>query len=823
MNRFVKISALLCLALINLAHAAPTPIDWPSDVYDRLRERAGNEWDEAGAELHSSLFESLSDLSLIETSVGPANIELGIERKVFKNYDLLNSYTVIDFMKLPVTWPIPLGDAINVGSSALQFQVGLSLTPELMNIRQVLPKGLETLEDTTKLTVDLKNEIENLNRDDSDEHDLFGPIGEIFPWNSDNPLTRARYYKFWNLFTGPLKLPLTASKFKHDLAVGEIISYSLKGRVELGASVGWSAINIPGIDNVTPGVGLSTYLDGSHRISVMREDENHTLIKLTRGRSNGNNASFGATKGKHVLFEGVVVLGARIGEIDADVIPFSFNLHNSDFESFDVTYRYDLESPEGVKAFNNAVFGRFGKSDEFSFKEQGVEKVVTRNQVGHTNAKNHRMVLSFLAERSHTVSESTLVANVTLQGGEQIKLHRASSSNVRVRDTILGHKEVKSYTFKATLDEDLYARGDQGLVLRLEGKIEDSRTRSTELYQYMEEMETLAGQAQFFPRPPKYEPCDKAKEDCQTKKLARYKGTSFYFRLGLTRGQVEKFINTPKEKMWAILERAFGVEEGKWATFWRRAWYGTSRSPLLATNLPLGILDLHIKSGSKLVRAKSFRKDWIELQNLFNNKEKESELVSQLTSLFTSHYFSYELARVLRVVLEDEPVSYYLAGNASRLFGHLSRSGTELDQLDARYEAIDDEINFDSISGRNLVDQNYQVKELKVERVDEDTFNITFELPDVPDYLFVTMARSSNWKPYKELAKFIVANQFGELKKGANTITVKRDSDTGVAGELASKLFELEDDWVTISLALGKDSKWGALSDYRFRTDINQK
>lgn len=820
MNRLLKISAALGLIIFNITYAA-TPIPWPTDLYDRLRERAGNEWDEAGAELHSSLFESLSDLSLLETKLGPVEVELGVERKVYKNYDLLNSYTVIDFMKVPMSWPVPLGDAINVGASALQFQLGLTISPELMNIRQVLPKDLETLEDSTKLTLGLKGEVAKLNNSESDDQSLLGPIGEIFPWNSDNPLTRARYYKFWNLFTGPLKLPLSATKFKHDLSIGEIISYSLKGRVQLGASVGWSAIKIPGVDSVTPGVGISTFLDGSHRISVMREDEEHALVKLTRTRSHGNNASLGATRGKHVLFEGVVVLGARIGEIDADVIPFSFNMLDSDFETFDVTYRYDLSTPEGEQAFNQAVFGRFAKSDEFSHEAMGVEKVVTRNQTGHATAKNHRMVLSFLAERSHTVSESTLVAHVTLQNGEQIKLHRAISSNVRVRDTILGHKEVKSYTFKATLDEDLYASGDQGLVLRLEGKIEDSRTRATELYRYMEEMETLAGQPQFFPRPPKYRPCNQSlNEDCNQKQIARYKGTSFYFRLGLTRKQVERFIATPKEKMWAVLERAFEVEKGKWSSFWSRAWYGTIRSPLLATNLPLGILDLHIKSGSKLVRAKSFRSDWLELQELYFSKNRESELVSKLTSLFTSHYFSYELARVLRVVLEDEPVSYYLAGNASRLFGHLSRSGTELDRLDARYEAIDDVINFDSISGRNLVDQNYQVKELKVEHTDEDTFTITFELPEVPDFLYVNLARTSNWKPYKELVKFIVANQFGELKKGANTIVVERNSDGGVAGELAEVLFKLEDDWVTLSLALGKDSKWGALSDYRFRTEL---
>lgn len=254
MIRLIKVGAALGLAFLSIAHATNTPIDWPTDLYDRLRERAGNEWDQAGAELHSSLFESLSDLSLIETSLGPVEVELGVERKVYKNYDLLNSYTVIDFMKVPISWPVPLGDAISVGASSLQFQLGLTLSPELMNIRQVLPKGLETLEDTTKLTLGLKDEVAQINSRDDDADSLLGPIGEILPWNSDNPLTRARYYKFWNLFTGPLKLPLSATKLKHDLSIGEIMSYTLRGRVELGASVGWSAIKIPGVDNVTPGV-----------------------------------------------------------------------------------------------------------------------------------------------------------------------------------------------------------------------------------------------------------------------------------------------------------------------------------------------------------------------------------------------------------------------------------------------------------------------------------------------------------------------------------------------------------------------------------------
>lgn len=801
----------LALALFLTLNSQAAPLvasDWPSDLYDRLRTDIANEIDHAGADLQESVFESLSDISLLSIQDDQFRLAVDVERKVYKNYDLLNSYTVIDFMRVPLTWPIPLGESVQVGAAGLQFQLGLTLTPELMNIRQVLPADFDQLEHPGELQVLLSDQVQNL-----DSAQILPPARDIYPWNSHNPLTRARYSQFWNLFTGPLKLPLSAERFRERLKHGEIVSYALKGRIELGASVGWSAIHIPGLDEVTPGIGLSTYLDGVHRLSIMKESDEIALVKVTRTRSKGQGLSVGATHPDHVLFEGVVVLGSRLGEIDAEVVPFSFSAHQSEFESFDVTYRYDLTTSDGVAAYERAVLGRLALSDSLAAQNLGVEKVLTRTQDGSSHTRTHKMVLSFLAERSHSVSESAVIAKVTLADGKQVILHRASSTNVRTRASILGHKEIKSYAFKATLDEELFAQGDQGLVLRIEGKIEDNRTRASEIYRYMKEMETLAGQPQFFPRPPQEIPCHDS--DCGRSEMASYGESSFYFRLGVTRTQIERFIATPKAQMWPALERAFGVERGAWSSLWRRMWYGTVRSPILASNLPLGLIDLHIKAGSKLVRAKAFQRDWLKLQEIYFQKEGESLIVSELAALFTSHYFSYELARVLRVVLEDEQLSYYLAGNVSQLFGHLSRSGVELAPLDATYDALDRQINFDRVGGRDLVDQNYQIKELKLARVDADTFQLTFELPMVPDFLFVSLDRSSNWRSQKNVHKFILANKYGELRKGANTIVIKRDSLTGLAGELAPGLFTYEGEWLTLSLAIGKDSKWGALAQVR--------
>ena len=137
----MKILSLFIMLLLSLPVEAQLISEWPSELYDRLRTDLHSEIDEAGADLQQSLFESLTDISLIETSFGDLSLSLDVQRRVFKNYDLLNSYTVIDFMRLPLEWPLPLGNQVAVGASAFQLQLGLTLTPEIYNIRQVLPKG----------------------------------------------------------------------------------------------------------------------------------------------------------------------------------------------------------------------------------------------------------------------------------------------------------------------------------------------------------------------------------------------------------------------------------------------------------------------------------------------------------------------------------------------------------------------------------------------------------------------------------------------------------------------------------------------------------
>src|SRR5690606_7025272 len=113
-----------------------------------------------------------------------------------------------------------------------------------------------------------------------------------------------------------------------------------------------------------------------------------------------------------------LVLGTRLGEVKAEVVPFSFNVNKGQYSNFDVTYRYDLTTSEGIRAYESAVQGRFKESDQQASLGLGVEKVVARRQRGQGQTESHRMGLSCFSERNHRVSESSMVAYMTLGDGE---------------------------------------------------------------------------------------------------------------------------------------------------------------------------------------------------------------------------------------------------------------------------------------------------------------------------------------------------------------------------------------------------------------------
>ena len=91
---------------------------------------------------------------------------------------------------------------------------------------------------------------------------------------------------------------------------------------------------------------------------------------------------------------------------------------------------------------------------------------------------------------------------------------------------------------------------------------------------------------------------------------------------------------------------------------------------------------------------------------------------------------------------------------------------------------------------------------------------LDFELNKDPAYLYLRVDRTDSWKPYKQLVKFVYANNKGEFKKGKNSIVIKRNETSGFRKLLADAIFK--DDYVTIMMAASQNrTTWGGVSSER--------
>ena len=477
-------------------NSATNPIGWPAELWDRFSSDIEDELDSQGAKLNASIFESLTDLELYKLGFGDNNASLAfkIQRKVYNNHDILDTYTVIDFMRMPLSIPIPisLDDGLNIAGGNVGISLGLNMSLNTTNIRQVLPRGLDKLPSLTELNqqaTDLvslddvnANEAEppqSASVDDDNDIDpahedrlstggfILENLGQVLVWRSQNPLTRARYKRILNLLTHPFRLPLTTKAFNR-LDNGEIVSYALDGSIQLGGSVGWSGIEFVGMEDLSVGLNVSTYLHGGFKISIMKESDTQAQLKVSRRNGDGWAASIGVGAPQHEIFSGVMVLGSNVGRIKESVIPFNLSVNRPQAKSFDVGYRYDLTKEKAKNAYFKACFGRLKLSEDLSQKEDsGVTKVFTREQRTQSENINYRMKLSLFLERGHLTSKRTAQAKITL-GDDVHHIFRATNINSRGYDTIWDDGEQRRYAFNTTVSqEDFDTTWDKGMASKL--------------------------------------------------------------------------------------------------------------------------------------------------------------------------------------------------------------------------------------------------------------------------------------------------------------------------------------------------------------------
>jgi hypothetical protein len=861
---FVLITYVICLTTLGQIDpndgTTPTPQPgppndtrpFPTDLFLRLGDSIGDEFDDAGQKISASIFESLTHRELFNTTVlGDLDLNLKVQRKVFDNQDIIDSYTVIDIMRMPLYLPVPIiGEEINpfnVGSGTFGFNLGISFGANAYSIRQVSPKDWRKLKDPKEIerrlervedeANDLSEDIinsnssitfeKNLKNEEPNEND---GLSRFVFWRSQNPRTRARYNKLWRILTHPLSLPLSAKRMD-EYPIGDVASYALEGSVQLGVSAGWTDFQIfgQGFTRTQAGIGITTYVKGDFRLSLWKENDHFAQVKLSRIFNRGVTTNVGSLSIDQELFEGVLVLDKKLFNITEEFIPFSFSVNRNWAAQFDIGYRYDLRVPQAREAYNEAVLGRLKKSSLLAeVKGSGVTESFTRESRGNSRSQRYKMKLSVFFEKANSNSRSKTWAKIVMDGVEHM-LYTASNITFKAYDSLWGKSELKRHHFLTTYNERRYRRDrKEGLGMRIEGRLEDSHTSGKELYHYLREIEIALGKPGLFPRPPKYIPqipCDElgehlpgiSDEDCKRQKdnnkrlLARYGKTSFFYQVDLNLDHLKNIQRSSKKEFWQAMEIAFDVKKDSWSRPWKRTLSLMANSYATVLNVPLALFDVNLKPGGRLIIAWRFYRGWKKLRKL----KDPQEIVSAFGDLYKTMHYSPELVMATRLLAGSAEAKYFFTAKADEVFGQRSEGGSSLGNIFPIGDEASRRIDFDRVGPRINADREAQVTGLTFDKKDEDTATISFTLKNRPAYLYFRVDQAPNWGSYKNLTRIIIQNN-GEFKEGLNTLTISRNRMSGYLEKLRKAFFNGKYSKFLMAYSL-EEQRFGPVNSVRFR------
>lgn len=864
------ISLILCahLLLLPTQAMAKKAQSWTSEFMSRIDQSVGQEWESAGEKLSASIFESITDQEFFKTKVvGNLQASLKVQRKVFDNHDILDTWTVIDIMKVPLYLPIPLlSNDMGITGGAFGSSLALNFSGVAYNIRQVRPVNMDKLIKTGEIQKNLEearllgDEITNLSEDgvnnnqegeeidggkkedgdltivsgttaDPEDDSLVEAISDFAFWSKSNPKMRARYSKIWRILTHPLSIPLTEKSFKR-YPVGDIASYGVEGTVQLGLSVGWSQVDISGLGGMTnaqAGLGISSYVKGDFRISILKEKEDQAIVKLTRVRNRGEALTIGHASMDQEIFSGFVVLGQNVLKIKEQIIPFSLVFNRNLARQFDISYRYDFNKPAAVKAYEKAVLGRFKESATLSLqKDSGVTRATKREQNRDSYTLSNKVKISLFFESASSTTRAVTRAVITIGNKRH---HLFSSENIQYKgyDTLWGTSESKHHSFTSAviLDDPDHFQPEK-VSLQIEGRIEDSDTSAKELARYYSEVETALQKDGLFPRPPARDvkiDCDQLEkvmgedyvkaqceeEDAGKESITNYGRTSFFYQINLNYKQLQIIRNTKPIDMWKAMERAYNVKPGSWSSSLRRGLTLLTRAPITLVNIPLYLANLNIRAGGKLISAINFYQAWKDLKKV----EESKEVVIAFGKLFRTVHFGAELVKLVRILTADESVPYYFTAKADRLWGQMSSSGKTFANPIALIAQADQIINFDKTGPRASGDPSARVTKIKLEKLSRTEINLSFDLSDTPEYIYLRIDRTPNWSRYKNILKTILYNN-GKFKKGHNEIVVDIEESEGFMKTFAKKLFNGKHSTLMMSFSRQKQT-FGPVNAEKFK------
>jgi hypothetical protein len=165
----------------------------------------------------------------------------------------------------------------------------------------------------------------------------------------------------------PFVFPLDGDSFK-KMPIGSIRSYTVSGGVQFGISFNdvldqRTRETLKRLEGLTQSLPYSVFVEGQHRINVMRRDEHTAWVGVTNIKSLGHR--FGATIGNTLaLLKGA--FGIKTKNVHwswqgfaAPIFPIDAQLEQVVADQFDQLFQFDIRNFHALQAYESAVTGDF--------------------------------------------------------------------------------------------------------------------------------------------------------------------------------------------------------------------------------------------------------------------------------------------------------------------------------------------------------------------------------------------------------------------------------------------------------------------------------
>jgi len=761
-----------------------------------------------------------SSVANIDENIGLSNINvgtptpisvgllLGFKRLVLDNNRVDQSFTVIDAFKIGVKTSFYFTThGVSVGAAPYVYF-------EILDIRQVR-------RNLFKLVNPIKYSFEKFKKRVKKEEDTTPSLKKMreenelyynfLPPYKKSPRTYARFGKILNPITSAFRLPLRHDWIK-KIAKDEIISYSVTGGVTFSACFGVvgncndKAPNTFDIGDLGKSiVKLEVFIEGKYQLTVMREDtgnkrDNFARVRVSKVKTVGVGFAAGSVEkslselSPHV--DGFIVWKTIGGLVK--IRPFSIEGKFTYSDFLNQTYRFNLNTEKGRKAYDKAVLGRFNLADEYSRDGKGniirnrpkapVLRLLTRKE----KRKNYNQTSGinlFLIKfwKNKTIRTSVIKETHHQEGDEEFTRFESLVLNERQMQIFFGvHSEKRSHQFFTKIDEEKITREKipkDALITVVRVKRSDNFMTSKEYMEYISEFEDNLGYPGIFPIPPKN---NKGKWD----KLNLGAG-SFTYNLRFNWDHIKKLVEYPEKKMWSALATAFNAKGQGWETRKGRGKRISQRLGTYAGTIPLSMVGEKFPKKDDILVANIKHLRWKHLKKDFKKGPKKFN--ERLAMFFNAGDYGPEMVKLLRVVNPNIKVPY--SGTAkSKLFNN-NKEWVFGDY--ARFLNPDSNENLALMEEfiKNPEKKGIKVSQLKVDALGKLYLRISFNLEETPEKVFFNLGKKNILIELRErsIDTVVVENKggfFGKklFKKGKNRLLFKISNKKHPLYPLAKRL-----------------------------------